>query len=284
MILRRRAERIPQRIFLMEDARTISFGEANDMVNRYAAGLAALGLGRGDRIAIFMYRGIEFIFLVLAANKLGAVWVPVNTDYKGEWLEETVNESRAHILATDDELLPRVLEVRARLTCEQVLVAHDGPRPTGDVESVSEFSALPAHEPDMSGITHGDTAAILWTSGTTGKPKGVMQSHNAWIRSGEAGNRNFTTTADDIAYNCLPLYNSAAWSGDHLPGADRRHPVCAGPPFFGRRVLEPHPPLRASPRPCRWAPCISSYGKRRNGRTMPTIRCALSRWCRCRAT
>jgi len=91
LILRRRAELMTERTFLMEDARTISFGEANEAVNRYAAGLAALGLGRGDRIAIFMYRGIEFIFLVLAANKLGAVWVPVNTDYKGEWLEETVN-------------------------------------------------------------------------------------------------------------------------------------------------------------------------------------------------
>ena len=212
LILRRRAERMPERTFLMEDARTISFGEANAAVNRYAAGLAALGLGRSDRIAIFMHRGIEFIFLVLAANKLGAVWVPVNTDYKGAWLEETVNESKVRILATDDELLPRVLEVRERLTCERVLVAHDGPRPAGAVDSIGDFSTLPTHEPDMSGIAYGDTAAILWTSGTTGKPKGVMQSHNAWIRAAESGNRNFDTVDSDVAYNCLPLYNSASWS------------------------------------------------------------------------
>jgi crotonobetaine/carnitine-CoA ligase len=212
LILRRRAERMPERTFLMEDARSISFGEANEMVNRYATGLTALGLGRGDRIAIFMYRGIEFIFLVLAANKLGAVWVPVNTDYKGVWLEETVNESKVRILVTDDELLPRVVEVRDRLSCERVLVAHDGPQPAGAIDSVSEFAGLAPHEPDMSAIAYGDTAAILWTSGTTGKPKGVMQSHNAWIRAGESGNRNFATTADDVAYNCLPLYNSAAWS------------------------------------------------------------------------
>src|SRR5581483_9925689 len=132
LILRRRAERIPDRIFLKQDDRNISFGEANDVVNRTAAGLAMLGVGRGDRIAIFMHSRVEFIYIVLAANKLGAVWVPVNTDYKGGWLEETINDSKAKILVTDDELLGRVLEVRNRLTCEKLLVAHDGPRPASD--------------------------------------------------------------------------------------------------------------------------------------------------------
>ena len=214
LILRRRAERIPDRTFLKQDNRNISFGEANDTVNRYATGLAMLGVGRGDRIAIFMHSRVEFIYVVLAANKLAAVWVPVNTDYKGGWLEETINDSKVKLLVTDDELLERVLEVRNRLTCQKLLVAHEGPRPASDApfESVAEFRGLPAREPDMGAIQYGDTAAILWTSGTTGKPKGVMQSHNAWIRASESGNRNFATREGDIAYNCLPLYNSASWS------------------------------------------------------------------------
>src|SRR5579862_3803488 len=127
LVLRRRAERIPDRIFLKQDDRNISFGEANETVNRYATGLAMLGIGPGDRIAIFMHSRVEFIYVVLAANKLAAVWVPVNTDYKGSWLEETINDSKVKLLVTDDELLGRVLEVRDRLTCQKLLVAHDGP-------------------------------------------------------------------------------------------------------------------------------------------------------------
>jgi len=66
-------------------------------------------------------------------------------------------------------------------------------------------------EPVARGLAYGDTNAVLWTSGTTGKSKGVMQSHNAWIRAVETSNRMFCTSSGDVVYNCLPMYNSAAW-------------------------------------------------------------------------
>jgi len=84
-------------------------------------------------------------------------------------------------------------------------------REAGAAATLADLATHPDVEPDMSYQHYGDTAAVLWTSGTTGKSKGVMQSHNVWIRAAENANRHFGTTDGDIAYNCLPLYNSAAW-------------------------------------------------------------------------
>ena len=214
-ILRRQAERIPQNVFLMTENRQITFGESNRLVNQIAAGLKRLGLERGDRVAIYMYSRIEYVLLALAVNKLGAVWVPVNTDYKGSWLLETINDSKVKILVTDGALLDRLAEVNDDISYTHlVLVEEPGDaRAAGmPLHGLNDFYALPADEPDLSAIHYGDTAAILWTSGTTGRPKGVMQSHNAWIRTAEVGNISFETREGDVVYNCLPLYNSAAWS------------------------------------------------------------------------
>jgi carnitine-CoA ligase len=213
-LLRLHAERRPDAPFLLAGPQRLGFGEVNALANRYAAGLAAIGVGRGDRVIIFMHGCVEFIVLALAINKLGAVWVPVNTDYKGDWLVESINDSKACALAVDEQLLSRLQQVRERLRFGH-LVLHGGSEQevssAGAVATLADFATLPASEPDMSGLAYGDTAAVLWTSGTTGKSKGVMQSHNVWIRAAENSNRQFGTTTGDITYNCLPLYNSAAW-------------------------------------------------------------------------
>jgi len=210
-VLRYQAGTRPDRVFLKEADRVLTFGACNKAVNRVAAGLREMGVGAGDRVAIFMQSRIEYILLVLAINKLGAVWVPINTDYKGHWLSDTINGSKPRLLVTDPEFFTRIQEVDAELTCGEILLA--GGRVAGR-RDLAEFATYSAEEPDTTFIRPGDTAAILWTSGTTGKPKGVMQSHNAWIRTAEIGNIAFETRDDDVVYNCLPLYNSAAWSAN----------------------------------------------------------------------
>ncbi len=187
--------------FLLFGDQHYSFSDTNTLVNRYVSGLREIGVTPGDRIAIYLHGCVEFVLLALAAHKLGAVWVPINTDYKGDWLAETLGDSCAALLVTDDDLLPRVLEVDDRVSYGQRMLRQD----------LGAFAKLPATEPDMAHIHYGDTCAILWTSGTTGKSKGVMQNHNVWVRAAIHNNRNFEIRPGDVAYNCLPLYNSAAW-------------------------------------------------------------------------
>ena len=155
----------------------------------------------------------EFVFATLALNKLGAIWVPINIDYKGQWLGETLQDSRARLLLADAVLLPRVAAVCEGAPLEQVLVRGEGGggelslphRPLTDLESYD------AVEPDDSELRYSDTAAVMWTSGTTGRSKGVMQSHNSWICGSLFGAQSIGVRDGDVLYSCLPMYNSAAW-------------------------------------------------------------------------
>ncbi len=200
-ILALQAQHNGETCFILEGDARHSYSEVNATVNRYVRGLEQLGIKPGDRLLIFLHGCSEFIYLALAASKLGAVWVPVNTDYRGDWLAETINDTRASLLVTEHELLERIDEVRDQVAFGPQLLKSE----------LSQFDRLDAGEPDMSHIHYGDTCAILWTSGTTGKSKGVMQSHNVWVRACLNNHANYETRPGDVAYNGLPMYDSAAW-------------------------------------------------------------------------
>lgn len=224
---------------LLVDERRYSYAEINARVNRYAAGLAQLGLERGGRVSIYLPSCADFIFLTLAVNKLGAVWVPVNTDYKGSWLTDTINDTRATLLITDASLLPRLdglldgLHYRALVVRAPVAVA----LPAGAVR-LDEFDALDDAEPEVAPIHYGETSAILWTSGTTGKSKGVMVPHNVWIRSGLNSHKLLGTRPGDVIYNCLPLYNAAAWVANIYRALLTGVPVALDPAFSPARFWD----------------------------------------------
>ena len=209
-ILRQQAEQIPDDIYLLAGDEKFSYGRSNQLANSYAAGLSELGVGRGDSVAFFMQSCKEFVFSTFGVMKLGAVWVPTNVDYKGEWLRDSLVESCARVLVTDAELLPR-LEELDDLPFEHILVRGRAEGADASTRSLEAFEEIDAAEPEAPDIDYGDTAAVLWTSGTTGKSKGVMQSHNAWIRGAISGARTSGTREGERMYCCLPMHNSAAW-------------------------------------------------------------------------
>jgi len=211
-VLRRQAEQIPDADFLLEDDTRYSYGRVNELANSAAEGFTRLGVERGDTVACLMKSSPEYFWSAIGLNKLGAIWVPTNPDYKGSWLQESLADSRAKLLVVDAEFLPRVLEA-GELPFEKIVVRGEGEAagvglPTEQLES---FRELPALEPDEAGLHYGDTTCILWTSGTTGRSKGVMQSHNVWIRAALSGAENAAVHEGEVIYNCLPMYQSAAW-------------------------------------------------------------------------
>ena len=197
--------------FLVFDRTVYTFDQANSRVNELAAGLRKLGIERGDRVVFYMSSAPEVMFLVLAVNKLGAVWVPVNSDYKGAWLEDTINRGRAKLLVTDTSHAERVAAVHASLQVAHIAVLRDPACLPGALPFEALYAPSPG-EPDLSGFDYGDTCAVLWTSGTTGRSKGVMQSHNVWFQAALDGDVMYHTRAGDVVYNVMPMYNSGAWA------------------------------------------------------------------------
>lgn len=222
-VLRRRAGALGDRPYVVTEEATWTFGDIDRWADRFAGGLGDLGVGRGDTVALLADASAELIALTFGVNRLGAIWVPTNLDYRGEWLRQSLADSRARVLVVDAQRVPRVREVveQAAEAGEKLPLVHavvagaPGEIALGQGISVQSLAELaeargPVHEV---GVHYADTAAVLWTSGTTGRAKGVMQSHNAWVRAALSGAASAQTRSGDVLYCCLPLYNSAAWVG-----------------------------------------------------------------------
>ena len=198
--------------FLITDEQRITYREAEEISNRLAAGFRALGVDRGDRVSLLMGNAPEMVLMCLALNKIGAAWVPVCTDYRGDWLLDTLKRSRASVLVTDQEHLQRILEIRGQLGGEQLVLLGECPDEPPEAVHYPDLLEHAPYAADYGSMSYTDTCAILWTSGTTGRSKGVMQAHNNWVRSTLLGTAlMYQCREGDIAYCAMPLYNSGAW-------------------------------------------------------------------------
>jgi crotonobetaine/carnitine-CoA ligase len=226
LVLRRQAEASPEAAYLMAGEDHYSYARTNELANSYATGLRELGVEPGETVALLMAPSPEYVFTTFGVNKLGAIWVPTNTDYRGEWLRSSLVDSRARVLVVDGALLPRVAELGSELPFERIVVRGAAEESIRGVPmlDLAGFAELGKDEPNVE-VAHRDTAAVLWTSGTTGKPKGVMQSHSAWLCGSRSSVGNFKMREGDVLYNCLPMYNSAAWISTIYPA------LVAGLPF-----------------------------------------------------
>jgi fatty-acyl-CoA synthase len=201
--LDRCAQEFPDRPLVITDERTITFAETAAWSRRLADGLAAMGVRRGDRVGLLMANHPEFAPLKFAIARAGAVAIPFNFLYKAQELAYVLRQSRCHVLVTMtgfagldypamlDEIAPgwdsggaaALPDLRA-----VVQLSTDG-RTRAGVPTVDELAALgDAHRgaSDGLGAEPGDLGDILYTSGTTGSPKGVMVTHDAVQRTGYA--------------------------------------------------------------------------------------------------
>ena len=233
--LRRQAEGIPDDLFVRWNEERWSYGRANELANASARAFRELGVGRGETVAFLLDTCPDWIWTTLGLNKLGAIWVPTNTDYKGAWLRESLEDSRARVLVADAALIERALQAcNGVLPFERVIVRGKAPASLAskiEVIPLEQLAQAPGGEPDDAELYYGDTAAILWTSGTTGKSKGVMQSHNVWLRAALDGANNSGLREGEVIYSCLPMYQSAAWVANVYRALVCGVPVAIDPRF-----------------------------------------------------
>jgi crotonobetaine/carnitine-CoA ligase len=177
-LIAERARRDPQRVFLQHvDGAQITFGDLHARALRWAGGLQALGVAKGDTVLVMLPNSIEAVCAWLAASWAGAMEVPVNNAYKGKILEYIINNSTAKVLVSCREFVERVDEIAPGLeTLETVIVVDDDAPTRRNLKKVlAGRAALDSAAPIVAdGPTHYDIATIVYTSGTTGPSKGVM--------------------------------------------------------------------------------------------------------------
>ncbi len=196
-----------------------TYGSFNQTVNRVAGGLSRLGVRKGERINLHMTNRPEFLFFWFAAAKLGAVMVPTNPLSPPDELAYPLGHSKAVATVTLPHLLDNVLAARRR--CPSVrnvivcgLPADEAASAPGPGEpGVVDFSELCSRQTDRPpGIDHDplDDVAILYTSGTTSRPKGVMVTNANYVFLGEQISKNVGLTPDDRWLVTLPLFHGNA--------------------------------------------------------------------------
>ena len=217
-ILAEKAARIPDKIFLLWEGRSYSYGDLEAITNRYANGYAAHGIGHGDHVAVMLPNCPEFYWATWGLGKLGAVAVPINTAAKGEMLRYFIDQSDATCVVVDDEWVDRVASIAAQLPKVRRWF-YRGRRPLAAcglgsaAAPAAAFAALDSGDetrPPLDAVAHDDTQLIMYTSGTTGPSKGVMCPHSQGHAVGRAVTLDFGYQPDDVLYTCLPLFHANA--------------------------------------------------------------------------
>ena len=171
---------VPDRTALVCGDRRLTFREADERIDRLAHHLRAHGVGPGDRVALYLHNGTEYLEGMLAAFKIRAVPVNVNFRYVEEELAYLLRDCGAHTVIFHREFAPKLAAIRARVPAEHFVVVDDDSGADVDpVLAAVDIDAALAQAP--AGRDHAPRSAddlyILYTGGTTGMPKGVMWRH-----------------------------------------------------------------------------------------------------------
>ncbi len=167
------------RAAVVDREHSITYAELNQLVERAASGLTALGVRRGDRVAVLMPKRIEKVAALIAVLKAGAIAVPVNALLKAPQVAHILRDSGASALITAAARLPDLLAELGVLAALRAIVAVEDPasEPVGGL-AVTPWSQLVANQGPIAGRpAPKDAAMIFYTSGSTGKPKGVVVTH-----------------------------------------------------------------------------------------------------------
>jgi long-chain acyl-CoA synthetase len=203
--LERAARHFPDRAAIAFEGQHITYAELDGRVNALAHALVRTGVGRGDRVALFLPNIPEFVVALFAAHKIGAIAVSANVMLTQEELQFLLEDSGARLLFTSTALAnswqPLVGEV---VHPDGVVVCEGSVEGFPTLESMAAWQAGPFQATDLRAD---DPAAILYTSGTTGKQKGATLSHGNLVSNTFACVHVEQITPDDHLLCFLPLFH-----------------------------------------------------------------------------
>lgn len=207
-ILARNARKFPEKIALIHERGSVTYRELNERVNRLANALLRLGLRKGDRVGVLLHNCQEFVEVYFACAKSGVVFCPYNNHLKGVELKELINYSSPRFLFVDTDFLKTLEDIRDGLhTVEQVILLGDAKR--DDILSYHELIIKgETSEPGVD-VEEGDVMSMIFTAGTTGRPKGALRTHKHVVLNAMAGAIELQIGYDEVALISFPMYHVA---------------------------------------------------------------------------
>ncbi|MBD0862489.1 AMP-binding protein [Gordonia sp. zg691] len=234
-IIERAVDESGDSVFLDFSGVQLTYREVWDLALRRAGGLRALGVGPGDTVLCLLDNNSDAVVSWFAANALGAVWVPVNTALKADFLRHQASDSGAAVAIVEGDYAERFVDIEAGLPELTHLAYRGGTAPDG----LTRVTALPLADVDAAGdaapvgkpipADYRDLSMLIYTSGTTGPSKGCMISHNyaANLAATSAAKRDRSHTL----WTPLPLFHLNAAATSVLATAVNQSTLAIAPRF-----------------------------------------------------
>lgn len=211
-LLNQHARYRPHRLAVVVDDRRLTYGEFNRGVNRWANAMLALGIRKGDKVATLLPNSLPLLETYWAAAKIGAVVVPLSPLTRGKGLVTLLNDSDAALVVTDSAFTEHLDPVRAELTlAADRYVLTD----SADARGYCDYHALTAAasdaDPQGLEITGDDPYNIMYTSGTTGSPKGIVLTHRVRALYGALFGAAWRMTPESVVLHAGSLVFNGAF-------------------------------------------------------------------------
>lgn len=209
------ADRSAQAVALRDGDATKTYGELADEIGRFASGLSALGVDRGERVAVFLEKRSETVITSFGAPAHGGVFVPINPLLKPEQVAYILRDCGVCVLVTSRERLHSLSDVLSGCPELRHVIVVGGAvpaTPLGTVAAHAWSTVLDAPQRRNHRVIDTDIAGILYTSGSTGKPKGVVLSHRNMVAGAKSVASYLENHSEDVLLAALPLSFDAGFS------------------------------------------------------------------------
>ena len=209
------ADRDPYAAAVVDGKGSHSYGEIQEEVGRFSAGLMAMGLRRGQRVGIYLEKRFEVVVAAFGTAAAGGAFVPINPLLKGGQVSHILRDCEVQVLVTSSErleLLGQALSECRDLRHVIVVGLQRQPAIVGEFAHCGWNEVLASPWREGYRVIDGDMAAILYTSGSSGRPKGVVLSHRNMVAGASSVASYLENRADDTLLAVLPLSFDAGFS------------------------------------------------------------------------
>ena len=243
-LLTESAKSNPDQTALIYDSFKLTYSQLNAVTNQFANGLARLGIKQGDHVALMMPNLPQFLIAYYGIAKLGAVIVPINVLFKAGEIEYVLNDSEALALVAWEGFMGEAAKgFRTAPVCHHLIIAQapGSTAPLPEVEGILKFDDVyKTSSPffDLALTQGDDTAVIMYTSGTTGRPKGAELTHLNCYFSAIVSEKLMPVSPNDVALGALPFFHIYGQSSVMNSMLERTGAITLVPRFDPAKVFE----------------------------------------------
>ncbi|MBU8879777.1 long-chain-fatty-acid--CoA ligase [Bacillus sp. FJAT-29790] len=199
-----------------EKNQSFTFGELNYKVNQFASSLIQLGVKKGDVVSTFLYNTSEFVVALFASAKIGAIFNPINYRLTASELQYILNDAQSKVLLFEKEVAGVIEETRKLGANVLHYIYTDETVPEEALDFYKLLEKGHQSEPNVH-VTENDTYIMMYTSGTTGRPKGVIHKHRDMVHHNFLMIECNGFSKNDIGLSVAPLNHTAELHTSFLP-------------------------------------------------------------------